>query len=102
MTEQEIMDKLGLKPWSEAPRHRTTRMLVHVLLYVSHVDAAVVRIRGYRQRYTDDLVREARSMAKQCGIDPKRIKAYDGNPDKLRGEQSVVFTDHYRPPHGTT
>lgn len=95
MTEQEIMDKLGLKPWAEFRSGRTTHMLVHALVYVSSSPEAVAVIRGYRQRYTDDLVRKAQLMATRCGICSERIKSYKGD---VRGECVCrLFEDHYRP-----
>jgi hypothetical protein len=88
MTEQEIMDKCGLKPWSEqAGQCYTTRMLVLTLVVVS--EGKSVAIAGRNYAYSLELVRRAREMAQLCCLNEYKIRIADR-------AFPATHRDHYR------
>ena len=116
---EEIRIALGLKPWDEfaiesiewwlADKHtdksqklqyiyskrrtgQTTKMLVEAV-YVSQ--SKVVGISGRKESWTYDLVKQAKSMCQQLGLDDSNIKPWVGKMKAVGVHYVETFVDHY-------
>lgn len=76
---------------------RTTEMLLEAV-FQSQFES--VAIKGYSLTYTHHLVREARTFAKRCGLDPGQIIGGVEEGPSTRGKRlPKTFYDHHTPPN---
>lgn len=116
----EIRIALGLEPWDEfaiesiqlwlADKHtdnaqkleyiyskrrtgQTTKMLVEAV-YVSQFEP--VGLSGFREVYTIELVKRAKEICRQLGLDDLNIKPWTQKMQKDSVSYSKTLVDHYR------
>ncbi len=72
---------------------RTTEMLVEA---VYESQSRKVTVRGYSDRYTEQLITECRAMCLRLGLDPKNVILLSAIGSGL-DQPEQVFHDHYYP-----
>jgi hypothetical protein len=96
MTEAEVMERLGLRPWEDIQAQavggrrsgRTWRMLVAAVAAASRGQTVIIE--AHSNDYERQLRNKARDWCRRCSVDPGLILMQKGRKGAV-----VYFTDHF-------